>query len=560
MPRITDFSFRTRILSGFGFVLLVTLGLGLFTLGRMTTIGNAAAILADNSLPSIVGTSKLLTDVLQFRRYQASSLLDTDPAAVAQYTATMDRLRDTITKERQEYEPLITSERVQMDEFDKAWPRFNQAATSIETKVRSGDRDNAIIEFKGDSRVALDQVIDALNKSVDINNRDGRSARDTIISSVDASRSGTIIALVLATLVAAAIGLTVTSGIATPTRRLTDLMGRLSRRDLEAEVDGTDRQDEIGAMARAVQIFKDGLIEADRLTLVQRREEQAKTERAQRIDSLVRSFDDKAAEALRTFGAAAAELDATAQSMSAIAEETSRQSQSASAAAGQTTANVQTVAAAAEEMAASITEINRQVNRAKGIARRAADNVHQTNRTVAGLAQAATRIGDVVNLIKAIASQTNLLALNATIEAARAGEAGKGFAVVASEVKSLATQTAKATEEIAHQIGAVQSVTTETCAAIEQIGRTIEEVNDISASIAAAMEQQGASTNEISRSVTQAAAGTQEVSGNVSQVTEAAAQSGVASVQVLSAARDLSRQSESLQEEVGRFLRDIKAA
>jgi methyl-accepting chemotaxis protein len=313
-------------------------------------------------------------------------------------------------------------------------------------------------------------------------------------------------------------------------------------------------------MAKAVQVFKDNAIERERLQQLAETERAAKEVRAAAVEQLIGSFEGGVGDILRTVASAATELDNTAQSMVAIAEETSRQATAAATAAEQTSANVSTVAAASEEMTGSLQEISRQVVRSTGIAGQAVVQAGRTNGTVRSLADTAGRIGEVVGLIQSIASQTNLLALNATIEAARAGEAGKGFAVVASEVKNLATQTAKATEEISAQIAAMQAVTNGAVVDIQGIGGTIGEMNEITTTIAAAVEEQSAATAEISRSVGQAAAGTAEASGNVAQVTEAAAQTGAAATQVLSASGELARQAERLKAEVESFLSGIRAA
>jgi len=248
------------------------------------------------------------------------------------------------------------------------------------------------------------------------------------------------------------------------------------------------------------------------------------------------------------------ELQSTAQSMAATAEETSRQSQSVAAAAEEATTNVQTVAAAAEEMAKSIEEIGRQVTQSSTIAGRAVDEANRTNTSVEGLAEAAQKIGEVVELISDIASQTNLLALNATIEAARAGDAGKGFAVVASEVKSLANQTAKATEEIAAQIAGMQEATKGTVDAIKGISNTIGEISEIASAIASAVEEQSAATQEISRNVQEAATGTQDVSANITSVNDAATETGKSAGDVLTAAQELSKQGDRLREEIEKFI------
>jgi methyl-accepting chemotaxis protein len=253
-------------------------------------------------------------------------------------------------------------------------------------------------------------------------------------------------------------------------------------------------------------------------------------------------------------------MQATAQSMSAIADKTAHQVQAVSAATAEASTNVQTVAAAGEELSSSIHEIGRQAAQSNQITSRAVTLASNTDNRVQGLVKAVDRIGDVVRLINDIAGQTNLLALNATIEAARAGEAGKGFAVVASEVKNLANQTGKATEEITSQIEAIQSATQDSVSAIQEITGTIRQISEIATTIAAAVEEQGSATQEIARNVQQAAAGTQEVAANVTGVSEAAGETGAASTQVLGAARALSQQAEALKTDVTTFLRDIRAA
>ena len=253
---------------------------------------------------------------------------------------------------------------------------------------------------------------------------------------------------------------------------------------------------------------------------------------------------------------ASTEMQNTAQGLSATAEQTSQKSSAVAAAAEQASANVQTVASAAEELSSSIEEVGRQVTESSNIAQGAAREAEHTNKSVEELAEAAEKIGQVVELISDIAAQTNLLALNATIEAARAGDAGKGFAVVANEVKSLASQTAKATGDISAQISAIQSATGNAVTAIKGISNTINQVNEISGAIAAAVEEQGAATQEIARNVQEAATGTQEVTANISEVQKAATETGESSGQVLEAAGELSKQAEALQTEIENFMND----
>jgi methyl-accepting chemotaxis protein len=298
-------------------------------------------------------------------------------------------------------------------------------------------------------------------------------------------------------------------------------------------------------MEMAISVYQEAMMESSR-------------ERAKRRIDITKVFDGQATKIVESFGMAAKQLQATAQSMSATAEETSRQSSAVAAASEQAAANVQTVASAAEQLSASVNEINRQVAESTQITEKANTEAERTNETVQSLASAAQKIGEVVNLISEIAEQTNLLALNATIEAARAGEAGKGFAVVASEVKNLANQTAKATEDISAQVNEMQAVTQDAVSAIRTISETIAEINAISGLIANAVSEQGNATRAIAHNTQQASAGTQEVNSNIGGVTKASAETGAAAHQVLEAADMMSSQTAELRSMVETFLSDMR--
>jgi methyl-accepting chemotaxis protein len=350
-------------------------------------------------------------------------------------------------------------------------------------------------------------------------------------------------------------------GLARPIADLKAVMEAFARNELKADVPGIERRDELGDMARTVEVFKTNAIEVERLkTGLEATEKRAAEQRKVDMKKLADDFEGAVGEIIETVSSASTELEASASTLTATAVRSQELTTMVAAASEEASTNVQSVASATEEMASSVNEISRQVQASARMANEAVDQARKTNDRVSELSKAASRIGDVVELINNIAGQTNLLALNATIEAARAGEAGRGFAVVASEVKALAEQTAKATGEIGQQITGIQAATQESVNAIKEISGTIEKLSEISSTIAAAVEEQGAATQEISRNVQQAAQGTQQVSSNITDVQRGASETGSASSQVLSAAQSLSSDSNRLKLEVGKFLNSVRAA
>jgi methyl-accepting chemotaxis protein len=366
-----------------------------------------------------------------------------------------------------------------------------------------------------------------------------------------------IIAIALAALVAWGISRHIGGSLI----RLKGKMEKLAAGNLAFDSSETQRRDEVGDMARTLKVFKDNALAMQRLKIDQ--EEMKKTaerERKQALTTLAGNFERQVRGVVDAVASAATQMQSSARAMSDGADRTREQTLAVAAGAEEATSNVQTVAVASQQLSASIGDIGRQVNEASTVARQAADEGERTNTAIAGLSDAAQKIGEVVALINDIASQTNLLALNATIEAARAGDAGKGFAVVASEVKALATQTARATDDIRTQIGAIQSETGSAVTAIQSISKTILTVNQISQAIAAAVEEQAAATHEITRNVQQAASSTQDVSRNISGVSGAVQTAGSIADAVLKAADDLAQQAQLLNREVDGFLTSVRAA
>jgi methyl-accepting chemotaxis protein len=367
--------------------------------------------------------------------------------------------------------------------------------------------------------------------------------------------------LVTALIVAAGLMIVVSRRVTSPLQTIQHAMLRLAGGDLSAEASFPGRADEIGALAGAMQTFKGSMVEADRLRAEQKETEaRSASQRREDMSRLADEFQTAVGNIVGAVSGASVQLESAARTLTKTAESTQQLAGMVTSSSEEASSNVQSVASATEEMTGSVGEIARQVQESSRIAAEAVTQAQKTDTRIMELSGVASRIGDVVKLITAIAEQTNLLALNATIEAARAGEAGRGFAVVAQEVKALAAQTAKATDEIGTQIGAMQVATLDSVAAIKEIGGTIGRIASIATTIAAAVEEQGAATQEIARNVHQAAKGTAEVVGNISDVNRGAAETGTASEQVLTSAQALARESGSLRQEVERFVGMVRAA
>ncbi len=562
MKSFIDLRISLKIAIVASFMALVSLGITLFAIDAMRTYNrfNDATVSASRRSNSAERVNGLINAVVMDSRGVYMSASKDEATRYGQgilgslklLSTEMDKWAGAVTPDQREIFTQAQAETKRFVEFRTELARLGREV-SPEKAREFGDND-----ANRSNRQQLNAFIQkiAAGDMVEIGRLDQELVQfyeTRLPLLVGGSLGAIVLGLAVALLVANRL-------IAGPLVRLGATIERLAAGDTDVVAEGADRKDEVGRIARTLEIFKSGLIAQREAQEKERADIAAREKRAREMMELIKTFNADVTQRLGAVGKSVEGLNEAAATMSTTAEETARQANAVAAAAEEASTNVQTVASATEELSSSIKEISGQVSSSSAVARRAVDQSTHTNEKVKGLAEAAQRIGAVVKLISDIASQTNLLALNATIEAARAGEAGKGFAVVASEVKNLASQTAKATEEISQQIASIQTETGESVSAIESIGGTIREIDQITSAIAAAIEEQSAATQEISRNVQQASAGTQEVTSNIVGVNEAADQSGRVAGDVRGAAGSLASDSKALRERIDAFLNAVAAA
>jgi methyl-accepting chemotaxis protein len=561
-----DWRISIKLIAAFAVVFLSTLALGLYGLSQTAAVNEKAADVRDNWLPSTARLGQLAVAIKEGRLWEARLVIAAQGSDSARLTEEVEKLQIAqadADKAYAAYQPSITAgtlDEQYMKTFAAARQKSRTSIAQVVEKAVGKDIEGMLQLFRGEDKANNDAVVNAVMADLDFTMTEGRKAADAGAAVYQSARLLTLMAIAFCGLLCAAAGMAVIASVARPIRQTATTVDRLAAGDLDVVVTGAERKDEIGLLARSLDVFKRNAVEARRLAAEQEAERVTREARAGKLHGLVQGFEKKIGQTVGVLASGSTELEATARSMTSTAGRTSQQATIVASASEQASAGVQTAAAAAEELTTSIQEITRQVAQSASVTDKAVSEAQRTDAIVRALADGADKIGQVIGLISSIAGQTNLLALNATIEAARAGDAGKGFAVVASEVKNLANQTAKATEEIGAQISQIQAATKDAVSAIGAIVATINEVSTIATTIASAVEEQGAATAEIARNVQQTAQASQEVTSNITGVTESVNEAGAAATQVLGAAGTLSRQAEELASEVNTFLSEVRAA
>jgi methyl-accepting chemotaxis protein len=553
---------RTKVTLSFAIVCLMTVALGIFALQRMVTINRGLTVLGEDSLPEVKALSRISVLAERYRAAVSLRLISFDDASRSQMDKLSDTARSDVRKALAAYEPLIdnSEKRRLATEVDNKWAVLEKNGDGIMAMVHAGEQEGARTLLFTTFRKQIVEFRNVLAADIDFNDAGADAAVASGRAAYGSARIWVFGTMAGAVIIASLLGLWLVAGVSRPITIITGVMRRLSEHDTGVAIFGVERKDEIGAMAGAIQVFKDNMIRGDEQAAAQAAEQGLKAARAARLTDLVQAFEARIADTVAVVSSSSAALQVTAHSMSAAAAETNQQASILGTAADVASAGVQTVASAAEELSAAIREISQQVSHSARIAEKAVAGAQRTDAIVQALAAGAQKIGQVVDLIASIAGQTNLLALNATIEAARAGAAGKGFAVVASEVKNLANQTASATGDIGAQIAGLRGATHEAVVAIRDIAATIGEMGSISVAIAAAVEQQGAATAGIATATHQTATSTQDVAATITGVTQAANTTGAAAGEVLRAADGLARQAGVLRSEVDSFVASVRAA
>jgi methyl-accepting chemotaxis protein len=560
LQKFDEISIRAKVIVVFAVVLVVAVALGSLAIHSLTRMSDATTAIRDDNMPSLEFTAELAVRAKQHRISEARYILTANDGEWDAVANELKSVRDDIKRIRDEYQPLVADgeERRMVADFDREWHAYLEFSTSTLLPLSRARNNEAGHAFLGQSRDLFLAVDKTLAELARFNTKEARNDAGEAAELAARETVYIIAAMVIAAAVCAMAGWSMIHGVSRPITRLTGAMRRLAERDMTVDIAGIGRKDEIGAMAEAVEVFKDSMIETQRLAAAADAARSARERRANAMEHHTQDFGASISGVMATLAGAASTMRDAAGTMRRTTEAVHSEASNAAHGTSQSSIDLTSVASAVEEMTASVGEIARQVASAAELAHQAVARAEKSQGTLNELSDATSRIGGVVRLINEIAGQTNLLALNATIEAARAGDAGKGFAVVAGEVKTLASQTARATGEIGGQIEKVRTATDEAVGAMTEIGEIIGKLDDISAAISAAVEQQSATTSEIATRVQSVTQETARAADAMSHVVEVADQASTASQDVMAGSGRIGEEAEILRREVDQFLSAVR--